>query len=302
MSDDNLTNLEDDAPAPAAPELPPTEPPADAAPAPVPPPEGEKPAEVESVEVGGQKYVPLSVLKAERDKRQQLQPLAQRAQELEQWAQQNRPYIEFLQANPDFLQQSRQTAPPPAPPGPDPVDQEAVEYAKDFDLYDAAGQPDVARARRIMARNATIAQRQAQQLVEPFQQQQLQAQAAQNYHFLLNLKHQDGSQIDPRVVDFVWQKAMAEPDGLKTLANQQSVASIALMAIGADAMWKKQQPATTPAAPPPVYTEASGGLPQTRPAISRLEERVARERGVSATQWSDTLKGFKPGQTNVLED
>ncbi len=300
MSDDNLTNLEDDEPvAASAIETPPTEPPADAAPAPAPPPEGEKPAEVESVEVGGQKYVPLSVLKAERDKRQQLQPLAQRAQELEQWAQANKPYIDFLQANPDFLRQ-RPAAPPE--PMPDPVDQDAIEYAKDFDLYDASGQPDVARARRIMARNATIAQRQAQQLVEPFQQQQLQAQAAQNYHFLLNLKHQDGSQIDPRVVDFVWQKAMAEPDGLKTLANQQSVASIALMAIGADAMWKKQQPATTTTPPPPVYTEASGGLPQTRPAISRLEERVARERGVTPAQWSDTLKGFKPGQTNVLED
>lgn len=301
MSDDNLMNLEDDAPEPAAPETPPTETPAEAVPAADPPPEGEKPAEVEAVEVGGQKYVPLSVVLAEREKRQQLVPLAQRAQEQDAWIAANRPYIEFLQANPDFLK--RQAAPEPVPQAPAPeMDEAALRYARRMSLYDATGVPDVGTARAILNEHAEEARREAQRAVQPLLDQQIQAKAAQNYGLVAQMAQAQG--VDPAIVQFLWAESQKQGvDGLRMWADDGNARSFALMAAGAQAMWKQRQPqAGTPKPPAPVFTEASGGVPSARPAISRLEERVAAERGVSAKAWSETVAGFKPGQTNILED
>ena len=120
MSDEGLINVEDDAPTPVE-ALTPQEPASDSAPDDQTPPveAQDRPATVDAVEVGGQQYAPIAALKAEREKRQALEPLARRAQELEAWQQQNAPYIEFLRANPDFLrQQQRQPDPVPAPSTP----------------------------------------------------------------------------------------------------------------------------------------------------------------------------------------
>lgn len=304
MSDEGLINVEDDAPTPVE-ALTPQEPASDAAPDDQTPPveAQDRPATVDAVEVGGQQYAPIAALKAEREKRQALEPLARRAQELEAWQQQNAPYIEFLRANPDFLrQQQRQPDPVPAPSTPQ-VDPAAIELAQSLDLYDQHGNPDVARAAKIQAVMAKTAETQARQLVQPFEDQRVQAKAVEGYQYLASLKHADGTPIDRQVVDFIWQQASQEPNGMQTLGNPQSVAGLALMALGADAQWKGRSKSAAPAKPaPPVFTEGSGGNPRSAPTVSAMEERVAKERGMTAAAWSENLRGFKPGATNVLED
>ena len=303
MSDEGLINVEDDAPTPVE-ALTPQEPASDAAPEqPDPAVEAQdQPASVDAVEVGGQRYAPIAALKAEREKRQALEPLARRAQELEAWQQQNAPYIEFLRANPDFLrQQQRQPDPVPAPAVPQ-VDPAHVELAQSLDLYDQNGNPDVARAAKIQAVMAKTAETQARQLVQPFEDQRVQAKAVEGYQYLASLKHADGTPIDRQVVDFIWQQASQEPNGMQTLGNPQSVAGLALMALGADAQWKARTPAAPAKPAPPVFTEGSGGNPRSAPTVSAMEERVAKERGMTAAAWSENLRGFKPGATNVLED
>lgn len=304
MSDEGLINVEDDAPTPVE-ALTPQELESDAAPeTPEPAVEAQdQPASVDAVEVGGQRYAPIAALKAEREKRQALEPLARRAQELEAWQAQNAPYIDFLRANPDFLrQQQRQPDPVPAPAAPT-VDPAAIELAQSLDLYDQHGNPDVARAAKIQAVMAKTAEAQARQLVQPFEDQQIQAKAQQGYQYLASLKHADGTPIDRQVVDFIWQQAGQEQNGMRTLGNPESLAGLALMALGADAQWKgRKGPTTVPKPAAPVFTEASGGHPRSQPTVSAIEQRVAKERGMTDAAWSENLRGFKPGATNVLED
>lgn len=304
MSDDGVVNLEDDGPAIEADAAPAPEPATEPAtePAPAADPDGDRPAEVEAVEVAGQKYVPVSVLKAEREKRQQLAPLAQRAQQLEAWAQANKPYIDFLQANPDFLKpRQAEPAPAPADPTPDPA---ALELAKSLDLYDASGQPDLARAAKIQGLMAMTAEQKAQALVQPFQEQQTQRAAVENYQRVVAFAQQSG--VDKGVVDFLWQESAKQgAEGMRLWANPDNARSLALMAIGAHSAYQQQHGKAAPPAvkpPEPVFTEASGGNPRSRPTLSGLEGRVAKERGMTETQWSENLRGFKPGATNVLED
>ena len=149
---------------------------------------------------------------------------------------------------------------------------------------------------------AKTAETQARQLVQPFEDQRVQAKAVEGYQYLASLKHADGTPINKQVVDFIWQQASQEPNGMQTLGNPQSVAGLALMALGADAQWKARTPAAPAKPAPPVFTEGSGGNPRSAPTVSAMEERVAKERGMTAAAWSENLRGFKPGATNVLED
>lgn len=304
MSDEGLTNLEDDAPAPVAAAEPPAEPaqaPAESAQTPEHPAEADKPAEVDAVEVAGQRYVPLAALKAERQQRQELAKVAERLPQLEAFVNENRAYIEFLKANPDFLRRPPAQEAPKATEAPK-DDPAALELARTLDLYDANGNPDVARAAKIKAVVAQTAEERAKQLVQPFEQQQTQAKAVNNYRYVVTAAQQAG--VSKEIVDFLWTESMKQPDGMKVWADEGNARSMALLAIGANTAYQQQQPKkpAVEAPAPPVFTEPSGGNPRTRPSLSGLEARVAKERGVSETQWAKTLEGFKPGTTNVLED
>jgi hypothetical protein len=303
VSDEGLIPLEDDEPAQPVAEAPaePAEPPAEQPDTPDQPTEAPKPAEVEAVEVGGQKYVSLAALMAERQKRQELQPLAQKAQELEGFVNENRAYIEFLKANPDFLRRPPVQEAPKAQEAPK-DDPAALELARSLDLYDANGNPDVARAAKIKSVMAATAEERAKQLVQPFEQQQTQARAVHNYQAVVRAAQDAG--VGKEIVDFLWTESMKQADGMRVWADEGNARSMALLAIGANTAYQQRQPKkpAAPELPPPVVTEASGGNPRTRPVLSGLEARVAKERGVSESAWAKNLEGFKPGTQNVLED
>src|SRR5262245_40549452 len=158
MSDEAIApNLEDDTPAPPVAQEPQAE-----------TPQEPKAAEVEAVEVAGEKYVPVSAIIAERKARQIAEQAAQRAQEIEQWAYQNRPYVDFLKNNPQLLQQ-RQEPPPQAPAAPN-EDPEAREAALLMDFYTADGKPDVEKGARWLALQDRRAQKAAGDVMRPLAQ------------------------------------------------------------------------------------------------------------------------------------
>src|SRR5262247_1797426 len=113
---ENLINVEDDTPeAPA--------PPAPVAAAPAAPPQEappEDPDEQESVEIQGGKYVPLSALKTVRQENKSLKEKAQQADQLANYYNETKPYVEFLRNNPDLLKPRQQA---PAQPQTQPVDE-----------------------------------------------------------------------------------------------------------------------------------------------------------------------------------
>jgi hypothetical protein len=276
------TSLEDDAPAP---------PPVVEAPVAVAPPE-EPPAvdEPEAVEVNGAQMVPIAAVKAERARRQEAERQAARVPELEQWHRDAAPYVEFLKANPDFLKPKQE---PVAPADPK-ADPELVQLAQTLDLYDAAGQPDTKRAGVMAGLIDKVAERRVQHAVQPFQQQTAQQQAQVNWARAMQYTDPEGRRVDPVVLRNLW-----ETSKLEDVADPNYVRVLTLTAMGAERATKRP---TTPVPPQALVTEASGGHPRTRPTLSTMEEKVATDRGKTATQWQDLTKGHQSGRPSQLED
>lgn len=296
MSDEVAgVNLEEDGPA----EYPETPAPVAEA-APEAPPEEAKPAEVEAVEVAGQKYVPLAGIVSERKQRQAAEKTAgelqARLQQLEQQYGQIAPYAEILKNNPQLLS-PRQPEPVAVEPTDDP---DLVELAQTLDLYDpTTGKPDVKKAEKIRNIQRREAEKVAQSQVQPFQQREIEGQVSRNYAMAVNAKTPDGEPLNRAVFDDLWRQAAAEPGGMKTLSDPRSVMALVLMASGA-ARWNAQPKVQAP--PPALETEASGGNPRTRPSLSAMEERIAAEKGVAPSKWAERVRTFQKGGSNALED
>jgi hypothetical protein len=52
----------------------------------------------------------------------------------------------------------------------------------------------------------------------------------------------------------------------------------------------------------PVLTEASGGRNHSAYTASKLEQRVAQERGIPAKEWEKSASKFVPGQVMTFEE
>jgi hypothetical protein len=283
-----LTNVEDEAPesqtaAPeqttdtAAPEQQQVEPQA-------------QPAEVEAVEVGGQKYVPLSALLETRREAKSLKEAASRVQQAEAWIAQAQPYVQFLQANPHLMQQQQTQAPAPAG-----VDPEIEALARDLDLYTPKGELDVARATKIAQRQERLAQSAAQRIVAPMQQTTAQERANMNFQRALSVKLPDGSSVDQNALRQVFAGMPAE------LAADPQVATV-LLAVAAGASRFSGQPQPAPPARAPLFTEDSGGTVRTKQALTSLDRKVIAARGMTEDAFHKATADFKPGRTNVIED
>ncbi len=78
------------------------------------------------------------------------------------------------------------------------------------------------------------------------------------------------------------------------------VASIlALTAMGLDRVNQKAPPAAPNS--PPLVTEGQGSAPR-RASLSKLEQNIARERGITEGQWAKNTEGFVSGRAQNLED
>ena len=289
MSDDGLMNLEDDAPVAAAP---------DPAPVPDPPPVEAQAApeddEPEVVDIGGQKAVPYAVVKELREKVRNLSDKAAKADQLEAWQRENEPALRFLQNNKDLLIQ--RVAPEPAAPTAPQVDPDAREAALLMDFYKPDGTPDDERGAKWLALQEKRASRIADQHLAPIRQRTQQEQASVNYQMARQVKDSNGNTPSEASLRAIWSQMPPE------LVADQSVAGVlATLALGLDQLNGAKKP-TIAAPPPALVTESSGGHPRTRPTLSALEERIASERGVSATKWQEQTRGYTPGRAMSLED
>ena len=294
MSDEEVigTNLEDDGPAIEAPAPVAEQPAQDAAPE---APADDRAAEVEAVEVGGQKYVPAGVLKAMRDETRALKERAAQADQLEAQWREAQPYVEFLRNNRELLIQRQQPEPTPAPAAPQ-ADPDALEAARLMDFYKPDGTPDTEKGARWLALQDKRGERIADARVRPLLQQTAQDQASINFQRALQIKDANGETPSLESLQAVWQAMPAD-----LVADQRVAGVLAATALGLDRM-RTPRKATVPIPSPALVTENSGGNPRTRPVLSPLEERIASERGISATKWAENTRGYQPGRPAVLED
>lgn len=291
MSDDGLINVEDDGP-----EVPATPPPAE----PASPPAVEAavehpadhPAEVDAVEVGGQKYVPVGALISERKQRQAAEKEAAKVADLESYARDSKPYVEFLKANPGFLAQRQPQ--PPSGPQPDQPDPQSEQLAKTLDLYTPEGKPDVARAATIRHMMTTTAQQIAQQTIAPIHERTAQEESARNFYVALGYKDPSGRSPRQETLVSLW-KSMSP----QQTADKNVAAILTATALGMD--YSQGKPAIQPPAQPPLISEGPGNTPR-RPALSKLEQNIARERGMTEAKWAEHTTGFVSGRAQQLED
>lgn len=291
MSDDGVVNVEEDGPE-IVPEAPPPAAVVAAPETPVPPAEPEdKAAEVDAVEVGGQKYVPLAALKGERRQRQALQEKAAKADQLEAYVADARPYVEFLKNNPDLLKPRPQAPAAPAEPTHDP---QAESLAKTLDLYTADGKPDLARANTLQQLITSTAQSIADKAIGPMHERNHQDQSARNYQIALTVKDADGRSPSPESLTQIWRTMPAHQT-----ADPNVASILALTALGLDRVSKKNPPPAPAHAP--IVTESPGGSVR-RPSLSQLEANIARDRGISESKWQELTKGHVAGRPQTLED
>lgn len=246
------------------------------------------------------KVVPLTALQAERAKRKEADKLlsakdqeiaaikekAQKYDEAAAYLQQAKPYIEKAKA--DFQRQSA----PPEPQGPL-TEAEAVEYAKDFDLYTSDGKPDIARAQRIAARHEKLSERKAQQAVSPILQTEAQRQSNALFQHYAQQPEINGVKIDSQVLAQVWQTV--PPD----MIVQPGVAEVLFN--NALAIQIRSGKVAKPAPPPVVPTESLGGGAAAPAPLSDVSQRFMSAAGIQKKTFTELREQFKPGQSNSLE-
>jgi hypothetical protein len=179
------------------------------------------------------------------------------------------------------------------------VDPDALRAARLMDFYKADGTLDAAKGAEWLALQDERAGRLADERIAPIRQREQAAQSQANFHMAKQtLKAEYGVEPSDEALRAVWQNL--GPD----LTSDPRVAGImGILAAGFDTVRNARKP--SPVAPPasaPLLSEPSGGNPRTRPAMSAFEERIAAERGVSASKWQDFTKGYQPGKAMGLED
>jgi hypothetical protein len=243
----------------------------------------------------GEKLVPLSALTATRKELKQHKTAAGRAAELEQQIQQLQGQIQqtspVLQAAQALLQAQQQQQAPPQPQGPTPQQlAELEDYARDLDLYDKDGKPDIARAHRIKARTLADAQQIAQQAVQPVVDRSLSQDAQYMLARAKATKLPNGEAPDPAVLDQVVARIAKQPGGLKMLTQEDYVSQLWYHALG---LTRAMQGGTAPAQqaepqapPPPIFSEKSGGAGNPSYSLNTGDKRLAKDLGLSESEFA----------------
>lgn len=290
-----LVNLEDDGPdvAAAYPDAAGGATPSEAAPgqaatATVP---AEAAPDAETVDVAGQKYVPVGALINERKQRQALTEKAARADQLDAEMSAARPYVEFLKANPGLLQRQQQAQ---AAPQTEQVDPQLEQLAKTLDLYTPEGKPDLARATTLRQLVKAEAQEIARQTIAPMQKETYETKAARNFQAAVAMKDANGRSPSPQALASLFKEVGAE-----SAADPRIAGILALTALGLDYSQSKSAPPAPITAP--LVTESQGNSPR-RPSLSTLEASIARDRGITEQAWADNTKDFQRGRPQQLED
>lgn len=258
---------------------------------------------------GGVKFAPLAAVIAERSGRKEAQreaaslkeqltaaqQKAQKYDELAGYVDQARPIIEAVRSRPDLVEQARQ---PRQESAPKPLsDSEAVEYAKDLDLYKPDGTPDVDRAQRLAGRQAALAQRSAQDAIAPFQANDAQRASHTMKAQILAYKDGNGHTVDAAILNDLWAGVPAE------LSAKPEVAGVLYqMALGATVAAGKYKGTQPPGPPPVVPTESLGNRGGAPKDLDVFGQKFAKAADIKPSEFAKASGRYVPGQTNSLED
>lgn len=220
-----------------------------------------------AVEVQGRRMVDVSVVAAERKRARELaekhvrenelaplQEKANKADALQQALNAAQPYVDLMKQHPELLQTR-----PPTPPEQQIPDDEAAQYARDFQLYTADSKLDVPTAKKIMARHRTemhhVAREAAREAMEPVAELTAKDRSARNFQtYAQSLVGEDGQLMaDPQVVVDLWKTLPAE------LTQHEQVAEIAMDAALGRSIRQKHKGRVPAPAREPVFSETSGG-------------------------------------------
>lgn len=202
-----------------------------------------------------------------------------------------KPHIETLQRNPQLMKAGESPEIQAIP------DQEAEQFAREYELYTATGL-DVARAKRMIAKNnarvESLATQAAQKVIQPLQQSTAHNQSTAFLAWALNQKGADGAPLaDPDILREMWAAVPAELTADPQVAQDRLKA-----AIGETIIRGKK-----PVAPPryePTFTEAPGGFRERTYEMNPMERTIAANQGISEQDWTATAKKYVPGRTNRL--
>lgn len=245
---------------------------------------------------GGVKFVPIGALaaarQAARDAKAEAAALKGKADRVDQ-------VVSDWQAAQPIIEKARQMVnsqpPPPKPAGPL-TPEDAIEYAKDLDLYKADGTPDTDRAQRLATRQQAISAKQTEQHMAPLLQHTAQGQSRANLEQAAVFKHQQsGIQADRTILEQVWSSVPAEMS-----AQPQIAAVLWNQAISQTVLQGKWKPGGAP--PPPVVDTASlgggGGAPS---ALTSIDHQFRTAADMSEKDFTATREKYQPNRVNSLE-
>lgn len=286
-----MADLETPDATPPEPVAPPAEPPPVEAAA--------DPDEAAAVEIQGGKYVPLEALREVREKAKAFKDKAEQYDQTVQYVQSVRPYIDFLQANPDLMTRTTTTHQAPQTVTQEPVDEQAEELARTLDLYTAEGKPDVRRAQKLRGLIDAAADAKAESRVKPLQESTLRERANHNYQRALVTKAPDGRTPNRQVLDALW--ARTDPSITST---EEGASALVATALGLSLLHGQAGPPTSvaPPAQPAVVSERPGSRQPNTPSLSAFDEKIAGMRGRTNDEWAKLTRTFNPGRPSVLED
>jgi len=255
---------------------------------------------------GGVKFVPLSAVIAERTQRKEatralagkdaeIADLRAKAGQLDaiknEWDQ-LQPVLEKVRRG-EYQEVKHEEPGPPQPL----TQADALDYAKDLDLYKADGTPDVDRAQRLAARQEAISARQTAKAVAPYQATQAQRESVEMRNQVAAMKDSYGYQVDPVILERVW--SMVPPE----ISAQPNVASVLHRVAFSEAVMAGKHPAFKAGQqPPPVVPTESlgGGRAPEMTSFNELDKRFSSAAGITKERYVTAAAAFKPGQRNSL--
>lgn len=251
----------------------------------------------------GDKLVPLSAVTNLRQKLKDAKAgsadaadLRVKLQQAEQQLQATAPLAEAFRALQQAQQQPQAPQQPAGPTAEDTAELEAI--ARDFDFYKADGALDLEKAGRVQARETRRAAQIAQQQMQPLVTNSLQERAMHNLaRAKATLHPHTKTGADPKILDQLVSRIAAQPNGLATLADPDSMKQLWLNAYALSTFNPQTSaPQAQAAAPqaPPLVTEPSGGFnPAVMKPLSDREKRAARDAGMTDKEYMDIAKGMK---------
>jgi hypothetical protein len=256
---------------------------------------------IETTTIGSQKMAPVGdVIRFRKEARElkkqnaELNAKIEWAKTVEQRLNEVTPTLDLIRQHPQIVEQVQQGTRASNTNTPQPQDdREAQEWAEENGLITAAGELDIARARRQLDRLDARAAKMAEQAVGPIRQNNAQQVSAQHRTQAKGVTLQDGTKFaTDESIDQAFSMLPAE-----LTADPKVAAIIPLIAAGLDRAKGKTLRAASRDESEPLLTESVGRRGPA--AISPDLQRILQRTGVTEKEFRET--NYVPGRPMRLE-